>query len=299
MLIHVVAPTFRESALVGAFLQSWENTGRGDLRVHVVNGDPGDETSDLLAEWRGRVRVEEIEGSPAHYWAGLCRLGLERIAESAADGDLFVLTNIDVSFEGDPVGTILGAADGATGLADKQVALPVRGSRGKLLSAGVEVLSWPLSRNRHLCDGLSPEKLPEQAWFDCTYLPTRFLLAPVRALREGHFPDAERLPHYCADYEYTNRLRRAGYRPQVFTGATVIVSEENTGFDTYRRPTHLWSRLKGIADIKCPYHLGYRWRFVRLAYPGWAQVPGMVTHFAKIFLEIVFGGKKLERWREN
>jgi GT2 family glycosyltransferase len=121
----------------------------------------------------------------------------------------------------------------------------------------------------------------------------------VRALREGHFPAEAQLPHYCADYEYTNRLRRAGYAPVLFTGSHAALVEENTGFDTFLASTSLWSRLARAWDIKCPYNLRYRYRFVRLVYPAAAVIPGLCSHFAKIFLEIAFGGRKLRRLRKN
>lgn len=297
MVIHVVVPTFRESELVPSFLRSWEEVKSVEIRVYVVNGNPGDETSRLLESREGVLSVSEVEGNSELFWTGLVHLGLKEVSRKAAPGDFFVLTNIDVRLEGDPLAAIL---DKVTGLAERQVTIPVLAGSGKLASAGVEVLSWPLSRNRHLFDGGDPEQLPGDAVIPATYLPTRFLLCPVEALTEkGVFPDADRLPHYCADYEYSNRLRRNGYEPVVFTGASARLSEENTGYDTYLLETTFWSRLKRINDIKCAYNLRYRFRFVRLTYPGWAFLPGLVTHFAKIALEIALGGKSLQRWRRS
>jgi hypothetical protein len=118
----------------------------------------------------------------------------------------------------------------------------VTGGAGKVTSSAVVVRSWALSLNRHLGEGQELGELPIDACLEATYLPTRFLLVPVKALREGHFPAEAQLPHYCADYEYTNRLRRAGYAPILFTGAHAALVEENTGFDTFLTKTSLWSR---------------------------------------------------------
>jgi hypothetical protein len=296
MRVHVVVPTFRESDLVPAFLLSWEGVEDHDVAVYVVNGDPGDRTSELISDWTGRCRVTEIKGSPDLFWTGLVCLGLREVSSAAGPDDLFVLTNIDVSFEGNPLVAI---EKGIGPIGKRQITVPVVEEGGRTLSAGVQVRSWALSLNRHLFDGWAFSDIPEDERIAATYLPTRFLVCPVTPLLEGQFPDEAHLPHYCADYEYTNRLRVNGYEPLLFTGASVKIAKENTGFDTYLLETSFLSRLARARDIKCPYHFGYRFQFVRLTYPRWAVIPGMVTHFAKILLEILFGGKRLERLRSR
>jgi len=292
MTVHVVVPTFRESALAGSFFSSWSSVEGADLRLYLVNGNPGDETSSVVETWRGELAVEELKGSPDLYWTGLVNLGLRRVLEAADPGDRFLLTNIDVRPSKESVRAVLAAVAGEERV---QVAIPVVSRIGKVVSSGVQVKSWALSWNRHLGEGLDPGRLPESSLLDATYLPTRFLLCPVAALREGLFPDEERLPHYCADYEFTNRLRKHGFRTVLFTGTRACLSEENTGFDTFLKKTSLWSRLRRAGDIKCPYNLRYRYRFVRLAYPFPASIPGLFTHFTKILLEILLGGRILSR----
>lgn len=293
MKVHVVAPTFREADLVARFLERWSACSVG-IRLVLVNGDPGDRTSAVVSDWGSRLDLVEIAGRPDLYWSGLCCLGLRAVAETAEEGDFFLLTNVDVRPEGDPLRDIF--AD-VGGLERRQVAIPVVGGTGTIVSAGVSVRSWCLSLNRHIGEGMRAGELPPSVCIPATYLPTRFLLVPVKALRDGCFPDEARLPHYCADYEYSNRLRLRGYAPVVYTGAIASLSEENTGFDTFLRETTLLSRLRRVRDIKCPYHLGYRYRFVRLVYPWWSQIPGMASHFAKVVLEIALGGRALRRLR--
>lgn len=294
MKVHVVVPTYRESPLVTGFLQSWAGLSEHEVVVHVVNANPGDETSALLREWQGPCRVHEVAGTPDLYWTGLVTLGLKEVAAHAHAGEAVVLTNIDVSFTGDPVSEMLRRAGGLEG---RQITVPVAGGDGRILSAGVEVRSWALSRNRHFYDGLPAEALPRDEVREATYLPTRLLLLPAEAVLEGHFPDAERLPHYCADYEYTNRLRRAGYRALVLSGPVARIAEENTGLDTFLRRTSLRARLRGLVDIKCPYNARFRYRFVRAVYPRCCFLPGLLSHFAKIALKVALGGRSLNRWR--
>lgn len=297
MTVHVVVPTFREPELADSFLSAWAAVVGGPYRLYVVNGSPGDETSGIVERWKARLGVEEVSGHDGLFWTGLVRLGLERVAAAAEVGDRFLLTNIDVRPDPGAVRAILEQVPDSGRL---QVAVPVVShGGGTVVSSAVVVRSWWLSLNRHLGEGLDPVALPEDACLEATYLPTRFLLGPVKALREGLLPDAARLPHYCADYEYTNRLRRHGYGAVLFTGARAYLSEENTGFDTFLKETTLLSRLRRAGDIKCPYHLRYRFRFVLLTYPRTAWIPGLASHFAKIALEILLGGRNLRGLRRR
>ncbi len=294
--VHVVAPTFREAGLIPSFLEAWSRVEGADLTLWVSNAEPGDATSGILSQWQGPVPVREIPGDPALFWSGLTELGLREVAAAAAETDFFLITNVDVRPHPDNLTKIFSAVSDPEHL---QVAIPVVGGAGTILSAGVQVQSWALSVNRHLGEGLSPTAFAEGGGGRATYLPTRFLLVPVAALKQGIFPNTAELPHYCADYEYTNRLRLAGFEPTVFAGTHAELSEKNTGFDTFLMPTSLRERLARIDDIKCPYNFRYRYRFVKLTYPAWAFVPGLVTHFAKIFLEIAMGGRRLRRLRMN
>lgn len=294
--VHVVAPTFRETGLIRSFLEAWSRVEGADLTLWIVNANPGDGTSDLLKIWEGELPVNEVPGEPRLFWSGLTELGLCRIAETAAEGDFFLITNIDVRPHPDNLTKIFATVPDPR---RKQISVPVVGGDGRVVSAGVRVASWMLSLNRHLGEGMTTEEFAASADQEVTYLPTRFLLAPVAALGAGKFPDSARLPHYCADYEYTNRLRLAGFTPVVCAATHAELSEKNTGFDTFVLPSTLRERLAKITDIKCPYNFRYRYRFVKLTYPAWAFLPGLLSHFAKIFLEIALGGRRLRRLRMN
>ncbi len=284
--------------MIEPFVRAWSNCRSCEVALYVVNGNPGDETSDLLSALSEEVEIGvcELAGSSDKFWTGLVKIGLQHVVQIAEASSYFVITNIDVRPVDDPLEKIF---SNVPELDKCQTAIPVRGDDGNLLSAGVEVLSWPLSRNRHLLDRMSESELPGDSVIDATYLPTRFLLCRVDAIKAGNFPDEDSLPHYCADYEYTNRLRLNGYKPVVYTGALAVVESENTGVDTYLKSTSIRERVKGLWSIKCPYNAKYRYRFVLLTYPEGARISGMITHFAKILLEVLLGGKRLQGFREK
>jgi hypothetical protein len=71
--------------------------------------------------------------------------------------------------------------------------------------------------------------------------------------------------------------------------------EKNTGFKTFQQKTNFYQRISKIFDKKCTYNLKYRFWFVWLTYPRGTRLIGLITHFSKIFIEILVGGHRLKR----
>jgi len=288
--LFVVVPVFKEHHLIEAFLESWGNVVSSSCTLLICNGNPGDETS-IICKYRSDFihRIVEVRGNPSLFWGGLVALGLREVGVLAQPGDMVLLTNIDVTFEGDPVAP-LQAAMRRTGKC--QMAAIARTSTGRILSSGVQVRSWSLSINRHVVGDEADAGEGECNLIPVTYLPTRFVLFPASAVMEAGLPAYQWLPHYCCDYEYTNRLRTLGYTPYVCPSVVVNNVEGNTGFKTFQTRTTFYDRLSKCMDVKATYNLRSRFWFVWLAYPGLTRVPGVITHFFKILLEVLFGVRR-------
>jgi len=293
--VFVVVPVFKEFYYMENFIASWECVKGHVITLIVANGSPGDETSQLIENYNGPLSVNEIEGSASLFWAGLVSLGLKEICNRAQLPDYVVLTNVDITFVGDPLSPMLKEMESGQ---KRQLAAMVQTQGGQMLSAGVLVRSWACSRNHHLLPNVDRQQY-EATKLPVTYLPTRFLVFPAEVLVTVGIPDAKHLPHYCADYEYSNRLRIAGYQPFVYTGSLVDNKDLNTGFKTFEQNTSFWERLNKCFDMKCSYNLKHRFWFVMLAYPGWTKFPGVFSHFLKIALEVVFGGARLRKMRDR
>jgi GT2 family glycosyltransferase len=98
------------------------------------------------------------------------------------------------------------------------------------------------------------------------------------------------LPHYGGDNEYTNRLRKLGCLPYIYTGVKVRVDAKNTGTDVFHKSVPLWVRLNSLFSIKSTANPVYRLRFVRIAYPWYAWPSAMVLYLARSLLEVFLGG---------
>lgn len=290
--LFVVVPTFRELNLVRSFLVSWKAVRSLPLTLIVCNARPGDESSAHIREISKTYphRIIEVEGHSDLYWSGLVELGLKRVLDISRADDLCLVTNIDITFQGDPVLPMLKANKANP---KSQIAALAIGSGNRLLSSGVCVRSWALSINHHPFRGASPEAVPGGSLIDVTYLPTRFVLFPVLAVKEAGFPRTKRLPHYCADFEYTNRLRRYGFQSYITTDAVVMNDQSNTGFKTFENKTTFTDRWRNMFQLKCTYYLPSRFWFVWYTYPGLMKLPGLISGLTKVLLEILVGGHRL------
>ena len=90
------------------------------------------------------------------------------------------------------------------------------------------------------------------------------------------------LPHYGADYEFSRRAARAGYRLLVSYQAVLRVKPEETGLHARRG---LGAFLAGFVTRRSANELGHRWRYARLVCP-----PALVVPYAAMdTLRIVVG----------
>ena len=67
----------------------------------------------------------------------------------------------------------------------------------------------------------------------------RGTLVPMRMIRVVGNIDRDRLPHYAADYEFSNRLKRHGFRLLMTNRTTVRVRLDETALASYDGPTSL------------------------------------------------------------
>ncbi|MFA4943139.1 MAG: DapH/DapD/GlmU-related protein [Lentisphaeria bacterium] len=292
----VVIPTFKEKEKMAAFLRCFSQVTENNVWLLVANGNPGDETSELLRQTQS-PRVLELPGNPELFWSGLVNLGLRHVLEQETDPEFVIIMNADVEFEGKTLAALLAKARANP---DTQLAaVTVAGDR--VVSSGVKVVSWFLTRNRHPLAGTRPEDLPPDALIPADFLPTRCTLIPFAAVKKAGVIAEKELPHYGGDNEYTNRVRKLGYPTYIFTGSQVRVDAQNTGTNVFYKSIPLGKRLHSLFSIKSPANPIYRLRFVRLAYPWYAWPSAMFLYTARSLLEVLLGGaaiKSLFRHKE-
>lgn len=286
--VHIVVPTFREPRQVDRFLAAVKAMRYRRLVVRIVNCNAGDETTGLIAAASAQDnRIHEVAGTPNLFWSGAQNLGLSQVLAYAVPDDFVLFTNIDVELTSDVIPTLLAAS--------RRIGVPCQigglvHANGILLSNGVKVRSWALGLNDHPLRGEAIDAVARRYLAPMDYMPTRCLLFPVQAVRECGVINERRLPHYAADYEFTNRLRRGGYQPYLCGLARASVDEGNTGHDIYTKKMGFWARASRVFHIKSSYNVIHRVRFVALAYPWYAVPTATLAFIGKTVVEVLFGG---------
>jgi GT2 family glycosyltransferase len=287
-VIFVVVPTFREKAKVLALLRSFRHVEDLNLKILIANGNPGDETTAALQELNDS-RVVEISGHPGLFWSGLVNLGLQHVMHRETNQEFVILMNTDVEFTSDVLSSLVAKAR-ATPHA-QLAAVTISGDH--VVSSGVKVASWFLTLNRHPLAGTLVESLPQDALIAVDFLPTRCTIIPFAAVKQAGFVAEKALPHYGADNEYTNRLRKLGYQPFIYTGARVRLDAKNTGTDVFHKRLSLGTRLRSLFTIKSTYNPFYRFQFIRLTYPVYAWPSAMLLYTLRTVLEVLLGGSAI------
>lgn len=285
----VVVPTFCEKDKIFSLLRCFAEVRALRLKIIVVNGKPGDETSALLHDVNDN-RVVEILGHAGLFWSGLVNLGMQHIMHHERNQEFIVLMNADVEFAHDMLPRLVAKARAIRNAQLSAVTI----SNQRVVSSGVKVGSWCLTVNRHPLAGLKADSLPQDELIPVDFLPARCTLIPFAAIRKAGLIAEKALPHYCGDYEYTNRVRKLGWKPLIYTGSRVVLDSQHTGSNVFCISLPLAARIRTCFSIKSSSNPYYRLRFIWLAYPPYAKPSAMLLYAARSLLEVLLGGPAIK-----
>jgi GT2 family glycosyltransferase len=281
--MFLLIPTFRELAHLRRLIGDLQAQSVENFHAVVINSDPGDATSAFVAETAAGRSLRELPADPSTYWSGAIEIGQRWLLQIARPGDLVVLLNADVRLPSD----FLERTGELVARFGRAMVMPATVDGDSFVSSGCRMLSWPLGLSRHVLVG--PRRDAGSAPIAVDMLAGRALAFPARALWEVGLMAARHLPHYGADYEYTARARRRGYRLYVFPGLQIVNDSAHTGVKSSNPRTTLADRVKGLTSIKSTSNLKCRSRFVLLTYPWYSIPSGLLVTWVKIALEVGLG----------
>lgn len=281
--LAVIVPTFKETMHVQKLLADLTRQTSRAFEVVIVNSNAGDETSRFLRSWRSEFPVREIQAARTDFWAGAVAKGMESVLDQSDLHGLLIL-NCDI---GVPPDLIEQATTHATRHPDALICYAAHSLKGAPVTSGVIMRSWPLSLTRHVPPSQSSQS--DRLLIRADMLAGRALLVPIAAARTLGLPAHRVLPHYGADYEYTRRAVRSGFRLYVATHPTVVSDTGNTGSRANASAVRLPQRVRLLTSLRSPSNLLYRSRFIVRTYPVPAILPGLLSAWAKTIVEILFG----------
>ncbi len=265
--ISVIIPVHNRIALTRKCLKSLMEQTYKQFVVIVVDDGSADGTSGTIEKEFGWVTVLRVDGDL--WWAGATNLGIQKTLETANVDDYVLTLNNDTvcpptyllelvrCAEENPMSLI-----GSTSLNDQ--------NRTEIVEAGVRInyltAKYEALRSNTIYTELLKSGDPIQ---NVDALPGRGTLIPISVFKEVGIFDADQLPQYGADYEFSVRAKRNGYRLLVSHKAFLFSSVRTTGMNNQYAPLP-WRKLaSSFFSIRSPYSIRYRWNFARLICPMW------------------------------
>lgn len=221
--VYVLIPCHNNKQDVLALLGCLRTQTYSGMSVVLVDDGSADGTGAAVREISPETTT--LHGNGNLWWTGANVLGIEYILELAQPSDFILLLNNDVAVDNNYVQNILEASVAHARAIVGSTLYDFHSLR--FVESGI-VLDQRLraSVNR---DATSVEK----RGFDdhVNVLPGRGMLVPIEVFSAIGTLDCRRLPHYGADYEFSIRARRAGYKLIVSHRAKVYAKLDVTGLE--------------------------------------------------------------------
>jgi GT2 family glycosyltransferase len=233
--------SFTKHCLASLWRQTWQ-----DYQVVVCDDGSTDGTAELIRSEYPEVAL--IEGNGELWWTGATNCCVEYALAHAQDDDAIVTLNNDLEVEENYLEELARVAEryplsliGSAAYDIKNRKLVDPGFRHNWITAA--------SRRLHPQDDHLPD---DNDTAEVTHLPGRGTLIPVKIFKSIGLFDFKHLPHYGADYDFSFRARRHGFRTLIAYQARVFSHVEETGLHQVRKRFSLQGFAQYLTSRKSP-----------------------------------------------
>lgn len=222
MKVYALIPVFNRLEHTREILSCLRRQSGVDLQVVMVDDGSTDGTAQYLAE---QPDLLVLKGNGQLWWAGSIQLALKAIRPKLQSGDFFLFMNNDTRIDDDYVAALV-TSSLANGRA--VVGSIVRSSAPphELLDIGPKADLWNMAVWDVARDLPPQERECLAELYPVDFLPGRGTLYPAEVIDRIGYMRPLLLPHYHADYEFSDRARRAGFRLLVTTSAVIYSTAE-------------------------------------------------------------------------
>ena len=225
--VFVVVPVFNKVDATRACIGHLHAQRHPDIEIVVIDGGSTDDTVAVVA---AEPDVTLIAGIGEQWWTGATWHGIEHALRTGSDDDFVLLLNNDTTFGPEMIEVLVRESlehDAAV------APIAVDAIDGSVVNAGTTI-DWQRFRMLHRRD------VPETpGTWPTDVFEGRGTLVPLRMIRVVGNVDRERLPHYAADYEFSRRLARRGFRLLMTNRTEIRVHLDATALSKYTGPTSL------------------------------------------------------------
>ncbi len=242
MTVYAIMPVHDRLALTRQAVQALRSQRNVDLRIIVIDDGSTDDTATFLA---GEPGITTLKGDGTLWWGGAMDLGLRHIHALLRPGDYFLFVNNDTTFNPDFVASLVTVSQEHDRAAVGSIVRDAVNPR-KILTIGARAdfdsfRIWDIASE---FDGDRLNDIAEQSSLvlDVDLLPGRGTLFPGEVLDKSGYMRPWLLPHYRADYEFSDRARRSECNLRVATTAALLSHDT---FGTEKRAPGFWQRNLG------------------------------------------------------
>ena len=286
--VFVIIPVHNRLRFTKKCLESFAIQTYKNFEVIVVDDSSTDGTHEYISKKYKQWKI--IRGDGKWWWTRSMYEGVKYALNSAQDKDFILEMNNDCYFDSGYLERI--AATAQRFPVSIVGSLCVRHNKPtEVVEAGIRI-DW----SQGLVYGVAQTISNKLSFYkdkdvigDIDALPGKGTLIPVWVFKKiGRF-NYKKLPHYIADYEFTNRARRAGYQLLVDTKARLKHFWEATGI--YSTDNLAKRNFKGAMDLlfgrKSMNNIIDWLNFLALACPRQYLIKNLKITFWKIFWAIL------------
>lgn len=253
--LFIVIPVHNRRAYTKECLESLRKQTAKDFAVIVVDDGSTDGTGEMIRTEFPEVILLQSEGNL--WWTRATNMGVKYALDAGAS--FIMALNNDTILADDFIERMFFWAEKEPKSLLGAFAIDAETSRP---AYGGETIDWTTTKTTFLLDVLPLDE--QHGLHRVTHFPGRGLLIPREVIEQIGMFDSKRFPHYAADYDFTHRAIRAGYRVFCNYDARVyIYPDASTSIDLRRNRNlrnyylHLFSN-KGGGNLKV--FLLYAWR---------------------------------------
>lgn len=261
MKIWICIPVFNRIEFTLKCLETLSSQLYRDFIIVVCDHGSTDGTTSRIKQKFPKVIV--INADSSLWWAGAMNRCVDYVLRHAAEEDYLLTLNNDTELPTDYLSEFKNSLDKYPHAVLTSVIHNIE--NGEQVSIG-QRLDWVTAKARTV--SFEQDHLPgDHNIVEVTHASGRGTLFPVAIFRKLGLYDEHHLPHYAADYDFSQRARRAGFPIYVCRNCRVFSYVDATGMTTIRDRLSLKSFWNYFTNIKSPANLKARWWY------GWNNCP--------------------------
>jgi len=205
MGVFVAIPVYNRIAFTANCLKSLNKQTEADFEIIVMDDGSTDGTSEMISDEYPDVHL--LQGDGSLFWTASINACIRKGLELGASA--IITLNNDVIASPDYMENML-SWHHKEGYENALIGSLALDSGTKKVIYGGERINWSNGTSENLLDILPEEE--QMGLHEVTHFPGRGMLIPRKVFEKIGLFDEKRLPQYYADYDFTHRAVRNGFK---------------------------------------------------------------------------------------